>query len=214
MQYTSLLFDLDGVVTDPYEGIAHSIQYALGKFAITENDTATLKAFIGPPLEKSFREYYTFGVQDAKRAVAYYREYFAEKGIYENEVYPGMVAVLEELNNRNKICILATSKPDIFAKKILRHFNLDSYFAHIVGSNLDGTLSEKEDIIKHCIEMYHLHQKTTVMTGDRKYDIAGAHKNGIDAVGVLYGYGSREELEQESPEYIIARVMDLPGIIV
>ena len=120
---------------------------------------------------------------------------------------------MEELNRRRKNCIIATSKPETFANKIAQHFNIENYFKNVVGSNLDGTLSEKEDIIKHIIEKYKLQKNETVMVGDRKYDIIGANRNGIDGIGVLYGYGTKEELEKENPKYICNNVMEILKII-
>jgi phosphoglycolate phosphatase len=213
MKYINILFDLDGTLTDPYLGITNSIKYALNKFGIIEENNTKLKLFIGPPLEKSFLEYYEFSKNDAKIAVEYYREYFSEKGIYENSLYEGTANVLKELNDRNKNCIIATSKPEIFANKITEYFNINNYFKYIIGSNLDGTLSEKEDIIKYIIGKYNLNKEETIMVGDRKYDIVGANKNGIDAIGVLYGYGTKEELEKEEPKYLCTDIMEIVKII-
>ena len=213
MKYSNVLFDLDGTLTDPYLGITNSVKYSLNKFDIIEEDDSKLKLFIGPPLEKSFMEYYGFNKNDSRKAVEYYREYFSEKGIYENKLYDGIKIVLEELNKRNKNCVIATSKPETFANKIIRYFGIQNYFKEIVGSNLDGTLSEKEDIIKYIIEKYKLQRNETVMVGDRKYDIIGANKNGIDSIGVLYGYGTEEEPEKENPRYICNNVMEILKMI-
>ena len=213
MKYSNVLCDLDGTLTDPYLGITNSVKYSLNKFDIIEEDDSKLKLFIGPPLEKSFMEYYDFNKNDSRKAVEYYREYFSEKGIYENKLYDGIKIVLEELNKRNKNCVIATSKPETFANKIIRYFGIQNYFKEIVGSNLDGTLSEKENIIKYIIEKYKLQRNETVMVGDRKYDIIGANKNGIDSIGVLYGYGSKEELEKENPKYICNNVMEILKMI-
>ncbi|MDR2803586.1 MAG: HAD hydrolase-like protein, partial [Treponema sp.] len=149
----------------------------------------------------------------AKKAVEYYREYFSEKGIYENRIYDGVEYVLSELNRKDKTCFIATSKPEVFAVKILKHFHIDNYFKYAAGSNLDGTLVEKEYIIKYIIEKYKINKNDSVMIGDRKYDIIGANKNGIDCIGVLYGYGNREELETESPKYLCGSVTDILKII-
>jgi phosphoglycolate phosphatase len=213
MKYINVLFDLDGTLTDPYLGITNSVKYSLNKFDIIEEDDSKLKLFIGPPLEKSFMEYYGFNKNDSRKAVEYYRGYFSEKGVYENKLYDGIKIVLEELNKRNKNCVIATSKPETFANKIIRYFDIQNYFKEIVGSNLDGTLSEKEDIIKYIIEKYKLQRNETVMVGDRKYDIIGANKNGIDSIGVLYGYGTKEELEKENPRYICNNVMEILKMI-
>jgi phosphoglycolate phosphatase len=199
MKYSNVLFDLDGTLTDPYLGITNSVKYALNKFNIIKENDNKLKLFIGPPLEKSFMEYYGFNTDDAKTAVEYYREYYSIKGIYENKLYTGIETVLKKLNNENINCIVTTSKLEKYAVKVLRNFNIDIYFHDIVGSNLEGTLLEKEDIIKHSIQKNKLEKEKTVMVGDRKYDIIGAKDNGIDSIWVLYGYGTQEELEEIMP---------------
>jgi phosphoglycolate phosphatase len=199
MKYHNVLFDLDGTLTDPYEGIANSIKYALNKFNIVEHNDHKLKSFIGPPLEQSFMEYYHFNKNEAKKAIEFYREYYAVKGIYENKLYHGIEVVLKTLNNKNINCIVATSKLEEYAVNVLQHFNIDLYFNYVVGSNLEGTLTEKEEIIKYIIEKYKLEKEKTIMVGDRKYDIIGAKNNGIDSIGVLYGYGTKKELEEAKP---------------
>jgi phosphoglycolate phosphatase len=212
MNYTNILFDLDGTLTDSFLGIANSWKYALKKLNI-EIDTDMLAAFIGPPLEKTFSEYFKFNKENTEIGKKYYREYFSEKGLYENTLYDGIENLLKEINARNKTCILATSKPIVFAEKILKYLNIDTYFKHIVGGNPEGTFAEKDDIIKYIIENYNLNKSETIMVGDRKYDIIGANKNGIKSIGVLYGYGSRAELENENPEYIINSAKEILEII-
>ncbi|MDR0522752.1 MAG: HAD hydrolase-like protein [Planctomycetaceae bacterium] len=212
-RYKNILFDLDGTLTDPYAGIANSVKYALGKFNISENDETRLKLFIGPPLEQSFAEFYQFSSVQSKAAVKYYREYFTKNGIYENKLYPGIENVLKSVTENNQTAVLATSKPQIFAADILRYFGIAKYFEDIIGSNLDGTLSEKEEIIKYAIEKNHLNKEESVMIGDRKYDITGAHKNNIHSIAVLYGYGSHEELEKAKPTYFCQNVSGILKII-
>jgi phosphoglycolate phosphatase len=212
-RYKNILFDLDGTLTDPYAGIANSVKYALGKFNISENDETRLKLFIGPPLEQSFAEFYQFSSVQSKAAVKYYREYFTKNGIYENKLYPGIENVLKSVTENNQTAVLATSKPQIFAADILRYFGIAKYFEDIIGSNLDGTLSEKEEIIKYAIEKNHLNKEESVMIGDRKYDIIGAHKNNIHSIAVLYGYGSHEELEKAKPTYFCQNVSGILKII-
>jgi len=213
MEYKNILFDLDGTLTDPYLGITNAVKYSLRKFGIEENNENTLRALIGPPLETSFMEFYQFDINKTKTAIGYYREYFSEKGIYENKLYPGIEDVLAKIKDRNKTIILATSKPAIFASKILKYFNIDKYFYDMTGSNLDGTLGEKDEIIKFIIEKHDLKPETTIMIGDRKYDISGAHKNNIHSIAVMYGYGSKEELEQSNPTYFCENVPDILEII-
>ncbi|MET3846511.1 HAD hydrolase-like protein [Paenibacillus sp. OAE614] len=143
MRYKHLLFDLDGTVTDPKIGITKSVQYALNKFGIQEDDLDKLEPFIGPPLKNSFMEIYSFSEDQALQGVEYYREYFRERGIFENELYPGMQNVLKQLQDDGFTLYVATSKPKVFADEILKYFEVDHYFEWVVGSHLDGTLSDK-----------------------------------------------------------------------
>jgi phosphoglycolate phosphatase len=211
MNYCNVLFDLDGTLTDPYLGITNSVKYALGKFEIIEENVEKLKSFIGPPLDKSFIEYYGFDKDTSKKAVEYYREYYSLKGIYENKLYKDVKNVLKHLENKN--CIIATSKLKKFAIEIIHNFKINNYFKYIVGGNLDGTLSEKDEIIKYILEEYKLNKTETIMVGDRKYDIIGANRNGIDSVGVMYGYGSQKELEESKATYYCKNVTDLINIL-
>lgn len=146
--YKYIFFDLDGTLTDPGEGIKNSVVYALNKYNITVNDKSKLDEFIGPPLQDSFKNFYGFNDEKAMEAVSYYREYFKDKGLYENIVYPNIYNLLNELKTQNKILVVATSKPEIFTKKILKHFELDKYFSFVSGATLDGLKSKKADIIK------------------------------------------------------------------
>lgn len=208
--YTAILFDLDGTLTEPKQGITRSFQYALKKFGINENNMEVLVSFIGPPLKSTFREYYGFDENKAWEAVTYYREYFAEKGIFENEVYPGVAEMLKQLKGQKKKIVLATSKATIFSEQILEHFKLSPYFDHIVGSNYDGTRADKAEVIKHAMTLLGGNfSGRTVMVGDRKHDILGAKLNGIDSIGVTYGYGAAEELEQAGAGFIFASVSEL-----
>jgi len=213
MNYINILFDLDGTLTDPYLGISNAVKYSLKKFNIIDNDEKKLKLFIGPPLQKSFMEYYGFDKNKSKIAVEYYREYYFEYGLYENKIYDNIENILKIINGKNKNCILATSKVTDIANKILKYFKINNYFYDIVGSNLDGTLVEKEDIIKYIIEKYNLNKNETIMIGDRKYDIIGANRNNIHSIGVTYGYGSKEELKEVKPTYFCENVMDIIKII-
>lgn len=209
MNFVNILFDLDGTLTDPKLGITRSVQYALSRFNIVEDDIDKLEPFIGPPLVNSFREIYGFSEPDAWRAVQYYREYFADKGLYENELYAGITEVLEMLVKRNLVLIVATSKPTIFAEKVVKHFHIDQYFQAVVGSNLDGTMSDKTEIIRYILETMKLEAYATVMIGDRKHDIIGAHNNRIASIGVEYGYGSEEEIAAIAPTYRFRTVQEL-----
>lgn len=192
--YNIVLFDLDGTLTDPGEGITNSVAYALKKFKISVHDKTQLYSFIGPPLIDSFMKYYGMNRQDSQQAVDYYREYFRDKGIFENIVYDDIPQLLSEIQKSGRKIALATSKPEEFAKRILEHFNLTKYFDFIGGATMDETRSKKADVIKYVIESLSINDLSNViMIGDRNHDIDGANQNGLDSIGVLYGYGNRAE---------------------
>ncbi len=210
MRFSHILFDLDGTLTDSQEGIVNSIRYALRAFGIVEESTEKLSRFIGPPLTESFMEYYGFSRGQALEAVQKYREYFSDTGILENRVYPGIPGLLERLVRANARLCLATSKPQVFAERVIKHFELEPYFSFVAGSGLDGGRSEKADVIDFVLESLGLHGKSgVIMVGDRRHDVLGAKKAGIACVGVLYGYGGREELTQAGADYIAP---DLPAL--
>lgn len=209
MNYKNVLFDLDGTLTDPKVGITKSVQYALAKFDIIELDLSKLEFFIGPPLQHSFVEAYSFTSEQAWNAITHYREYFKEQGIYENELYEGIKELLELLKSQGRDLFVATSKPEVFALSILTHFELDSYFTYVCGSELDGTRSDKTEIIKFIIDKYHLNPMETVMIGDRKHDLIGAHNNNIHSIAVGFGYGTEEELRAAEPTHHTPTVKDL-----
>jgi len=201
VKYETILFDLDGTLTDPGEGITKSVRYALSRFGIDEADRAKLEAFIGPPLPASFREFYGFDEAQSTLAVSYYREYFAETGIYENAVYPEIPGLLSRLVDTGYRLVLATSKPAVFAVKILDRFALSPFFSAVYGSELDGRFSDKTELIAKILVCERIEAKTAVMVGDRKHDIIAAKNNGIDSAGVAYGYGTPAELDAAAPTH-------------
>lgn len=212
--YKYILFDLDGTLTKSGEGIINSVYYALNKFDIKVEDRENLSKFIGPPLQESFEKYYNLSKEQTTVAIGYYREYFKEKGIYENTLYEDIKELLFRLNKLNKTIILATSKPEEFAIKILNYFDIKKYFTHIVGATMDGSLSEKEDIIKKAIQLANIQDKSTaIMVGDRKHDIIGAKKSNIKSIGVLYGYGSKKELQDSKADFIVENSLDIINIV-
>ena len=167
-----ILFDLDGTLTDPKIGITKSVQYALAHYGIKVENIDDLCCFIGPPLKDSFCEFYGFDENKAEKAVAKYRERFATEGIYENEIFPGVKEMLEALKNSEKTVILATSKPAVYANKILEHFGIDKYFDFVSGSELDGTRSEKSEVINYALRECGIKNLSeAVMIGDRNRDI-------------------------------------------
>jgi phosphoglycolate phosphatase len=212
--YDHLLFDLDGTLTDSEEGILNSIRYALRHFDITEDDMNKLRLFIGPPLVKTLQYAYEFSEDQAQEAVVHYRTYFAEQGIYENKVYPGIPELLSDLKHAGKELLLATSKRTSFAEQVLEMFSLDEYFSIVVGGSPDGTISDKNDVIRHIFTITGNEIKnSSVMIGDRKYDILGAHEHGIDSIAVMYGYGTQSEIDEAGPTYRVNTVDELRSLL-
>jgi phosphoglycolate phosphatase len=209
-----VLMDLDGTITNPKLGITKSLQYALKKMDITEDDLDSLTIHIGPPILYTFRDYYGFDKHKADEAVVNYREYFQQKGLYENEVYEGMKELLIKLKQAGKKLIVATSKPEIFAQRILEHFDLAEYFDDVCGATLDYSRSKKEEIIRYALERNQITEYgEVVMVGDRKYDVEGAKAFGVPTIGVLYGFGSREELEEAGAYRICEDVSEVYDVI-
>ena len=208
--YKYLLFDLDGTLTDPAEGITNSVIYALKKWGIEVGDRSELYCFIGPPLSASFKKYYGFSEEDALKCVEYYREYFRDRGIFENKVYCGIPELLERLKKDGKILVLATSKPEVFAKRILDHFDLSKYFDFVAGASMDESRNKKADVIRYALHLAKIENKSeALMIGDRDQDMIGAEANGLDSLGVLYGYGDREELSSSGATYIAETVEEI-----
>ena len=208
--YQAVFFDLDGTLTDPGVGITNSAAYALDKFGIHITDKTELYPFIGPPLQDSFVRFYGFSPENADKAVKYYREYYKKQGMLENLLYDGIPELLEQLKGAGKILAVATSKPEVFARQILEHFGLTRHFTAIVGGNLDGSRTKKDEVLAAALDACGVcDPQTAVMVGDREYDVIGARKNGVDSIGVLFGYGSREELEQAGATRIAATVEEI-----
>lgn len=228
MKKEIILFDLDGTLTDPMEGITKSVQYALRHYGIEEPNLKKLTPFIGPPLRDSFMKYYGFSKEQADEAVWVYREYFADKGIFENQELPGIRAMLEGLKAAGKQLYVATSKPEVYARQILEHFHLDEYFAFVGGADMRETRVKKGDVIRYVLDEAGISGRKTagveaagtevslesiVMVGDREHDILGAKENGISSVGLLLGYGSREELLEAGADRIAEDTKELEEIL-
>ena len=195
MTWTHILFDLDGTLTDPGVGITNSVAYALERYGVSVPDRRTLYPFIGPPLVESFQRYYAFSPADARAAVDVYREYFADRGIFENELYPGIPELLARLRGAGLKLVMATSKPEEFARRIAEHFGIAQYFDCIAGAAMDETRTHKHEVIEYALERCGNPDRGAVlMVGDREHDVLGAARCGIRCLGVLYGYGSRDEL--------------------
>lgn len=196
-----ILFDLDGTITDSKPGITRSAAYALSFFGYNE-DPESLGKFVGPPLKDSFRVYYGMDDEQVKVCLDKFHDYFEEKGIYENSVFDGAEEMLARLQNDGYSLMIASSKPERFAKQVISNFGLERYFDLIVGGNMDGTRTEKDEVIKYIITEKGLDPAGIVMVGDRKFDVEGAHLFGIKAIGVLYGYGGYGELTEAGADML------------
>ncbi len=202
-QYEVIFFDLDGTITESAPGITNSVRHALRKFGIMEEDQEVLNKFVGPPLSETFTERYGFTEEQCMQGVVWFREYYEVKGIFENNVYDGIEEMLKRLHDAGKRIVMATSKPEPMAVKIVEHFGLAEYFERVAGSTMDETRTAKAEVIAYALEECGITDKSQVlMVGDRRHDIAGAKKNGLDSMGVLYGYGDRQELEDAGADYI------------
>lgn len=209
-----VFFDLDGTLTDPMMGITNSVMYALKCFGIEEKDREKLKSFIGPPLADSFMKSYGFSEKKAGEALNKFREYFSEKGIFENSVYPGCEKMLKNLYRGPFNLAVASSKPEPFVKRILDHFGLSKYFNFIGGSDMEETRARKDQVIAYCLEaLGSPDPRDCLMVGDRRHDIEGAAKYGIESVGVLYGFGTEEELRKAGADHIVKDFYELEKLI-
>lgn len=209
------LFDLDGTLTDPKEGITRSVQHALMAYGIKVEDPDELCPFIGPPLSDSFQEFYGFSLQQAREAIHYFHEYFTERGMFENRVYKGIPGMLENIRKAGIVPVIATSKPEPFAEQILEHFDLRKYFDLVGGADMDETRVKKGEVISYTLKRLGADKSEDriLMIGDRKHDIIGAHENGIPCAGVLYGYGSREEFDEAGADVQVETVKELEKYI-
>ena len=213
-EYKYVLFDLDGTLTDPKEGITKSVAYALESYGIHVENLDSLCKFIGPPLRESFVKFYGFSEEEAEKAVAKFREYFRPHGVYENKMFEGVDKLLENLVRCGKQVVLATSKPEVFAKVVLEHFDLAKYFTYIAGSDMAGLRDRKADVIAYALSELDIQDKAeAVMVGDREHDIIGAKENGLDSIGVLYGFGDRAEHEAAGADYIVETVEALGELL-
>lgn len=212
--YDIILFDLDGTLSDSGPGIMHSVRYALAKFGITGESEEALRRFVGPPMIPAYMRFYGFTREQAAQALAYYREDYLAGAIYMNTPYEGMEETLRALKARGKILAAATGKPTSMAEDILLHFGWEEYFSFVAGATMDESRSEKSDIIELALEELGAADRSRVlMVGDRDNDVLGARLAGIDCCGVLYGYGSREELEGAGAKYITQKPEDLLAIV-
>ena len=220
MKKEIILFDLDGTLTNPMLGITKSVQYALRRYGIFEDNLEKLIPFIGPPLKESFIKYYDFSMEQAAEAVLVYREYFSDKGIFENEEIPGIRDMLRRLKGEKRQLMVATSKPELYARQIIEKFNMDEFFSFVGGADMAETRVSKGAVIRYVLEQYEIcgencleQKKKIVMVGDREHDILGAKENNLSSAGVLFGFGSREELERAGADRLAADAEELTQIL-
>ena len=211
----TILFDLDGTLTESGEGITKSVQYALEKLGRPENNLEKLQAFIGPPLLKQFMDYAGFDKETAQAAVEIYRERYAAVGIFENRLYPGIEKMLGTLKSKDNILAVSSSKPEYYVKQILEHFQIADYFDEIVGSTMGEKRTDKAEVIEETLRRLRMteHRDKIVMVGDKEHDVIGARAEGIPCVAVSYGYGSVEELEKAKPAKIVGTVEELTDVL-
>lgn len=213
--YKYILFDLDGTLTDPKEGITNCVQYALDSYGIYDQPMETLIKFIGPPLTESFMVYYGMEKSQAVAAVEKYRERFNDTGIFENRLYDGVDTMLETLKSCGKVLAVASSKPEVYVKRILEHFGIRQYFDIVKGSFLDGTRVIKSEVIEAVFDELPegFDKKSLVMVGDRLHDVNGAKAVHAASIGVAFGYGGRKELEDAGADYVVDSVEELTALI-
>ena len=216
MKFKYILFDLDGTITESGPGIMNSVAYALEKMGYEEKDREKLKRFIGPPLTDSMMKYYGMSEEDAAKAVRYYREYYTEKGIFENSVYDGFDESIKRLKEQGLILAVATSKPEPFARRIAEHFGFTGDYACVGGATMDEARIRKADVIRYALNTLEITEEEkhqVLMVGDREHDVLGAKENGLSCMGVLYGYGDRKELEEAGADYIAKTTAEVAEII-
>jgi phosphoglycolate phosphatase len=212
-----VLFDLDGTLTDAAPGIVNGMRIVFDRFNIEQPDETTMRTYLGPPLAVTWREHYNFTDEQITQALAIYREYYHDVGMFENEVFEGIPELLQQLNNDDVILATATSKPDFSATRIIEHFGLRDHFAFIGAANLEGTRDSKALVVGHTLEQLGANATThrIVMVGDRHHDVHGAREHGIDTIGVLWGYGDANELTEagaiefvQTPEQLRAELLE------
>lgn len=212
MNYTYILFDLDGTLTESGPGIMNSVSYALEKLGKPSQPTEVLRKFVGPPLAHSFVHFCGFAKEEVPVAIETYREYYRKKGMFENSVYPGIAEMLQCLKDAGLHLAVATSKPEVLSLQILEHFDLKPYFEVICGATMDEKRVKKGEIIADAMKGFGITEtdkSRVLMVGDREHDVLGAKENGIASMGVLFGYGNRKELETTGADYIAESAADI-----
>jgi phosphoglycolate phosphatase len=210
----SVFFDLDGTLSDPREGITRCIQYALARLGVIPPSQSELERYIGPPLPEAFAELIGYPKEETvAEAVRLYRERFESQGIYENLLYPGIVELLDGIQDRGWSAYVVTSKPTPYAARIVDYFALGGFFVRVYGSRMDGGLMQKADLIRHVLREEGIPTSAAVMVGDRQHDVRGALANGVPVIGVTYGYGGREELREAGATWLCDDPPSVFGIL-
>lgn len=213
-EYKVIIFDLDGTLSKSGEGITKSLQYALEKVGIKEDNLESLNHFVGPPLKDELKRTYDMTDELAVRVTELYRERYTPIGIYETELYPGTVELLQNLRKGGKYIAMATSKPQSMAEEVLRHLKIDKYFDMVMGADLTGPKKDKASVLNSLFEKLEIKDKNQyIMIGDTKFDAEGAKTVGIDCIGVSYGYGTREELEEYGAIKVADSTTELQDIL-
>ena len=209
----NVLFDLDGTLTDPAEGITNALMHAQRRLGRPVSPREDLFVFIGPPLIETFMSEWGLSREESEQALVYYREHFGTKGLFENVPYAGIVDCLARLKEAGLRLFVATSKPEPLSLRILEHFDLLKYFEAVAGSTMDEQRTKKGEVIAYALKTFDLRPEETVMVGDRKHDVLGARENGLNCIGVLYGYGSRAELTEAGASALAADLSELSALL-
>ena len=214
-KYDIIAFDLDGTLSDPSHGLVASFIYAFKKMGVDYGAPESLKRFIGPPIYEAWQEEFGFTPEESSRALLIFREYYQVYGWWDNEIYDGVPEMLQKLKSAGKTIILATSKPEIFAKKILNRANLTQYFDFVGGAATDKTRDKKHEVLEYSLASVGVTDKSrAILVGDRIYDAEGARACGIDSLGVLYGHGSEEEIRAAGFTLTAKTVSDINKILI
>lgn len=206
----TILFDLDGTIIEPVEGIINSIRHAAKKMGVKIPAQTEMHQFIGPPIMDSFQSKLSLNYEDAMEAVSYFRKYYRTTGIHQHQLFPYVEKLLINLKEKGYNLFVATSKPTVFANEILKGHNLDVLFTEVVGCNLDNSRSDKTEIIEYIVQKYKLDTDNTVMIGDTKYDIIGAKNHNIKSIGVSYGHG---DFKKHMPDFQVDNCQELEKLI-
>ena len=213
-KYDTIAFDLDGTLTNPERGLIASFVYALKKMGVNYGDESSLRRFIGPPIYDEWQKEFGFTPEQSSEALLVFREYYSVYGWWDNEIYPGVKEMLSELKNRGKKIILATSKPEVFAKKVVRLFDIEKYFDFVGGAATDKIRDKKHEVLKYSLDSLGVTDyNKVILVGDRVYDAEGARLCGVDSMGVLYGHGSADEIKSSGFTLICENVSDITKLL-